>query len=360
MQSADLFDFAAVHLSSLEKYASHVPNNNNRKLRRIQEILTLVGPVQNHFTLRNISRELSLSKKTLVVIPYFAQVKWRTGESFLESRPLYLNSTYWSLRAQFENIVVGVQNQKDYDFITRDSGLRFYDVILMTINASGYTRLPVALIQHVQKCLLRKSHCPYSSFTYFFYSEADMVYNFRSFEKLVNYTFQAVSKKQHSIKTGKYKKLRSRELPPLILVPHRVMTYLPGHLNIVKKKQSYGKMDMLHSQSPIESYTEVSPQLSNQPYSCCMDLFNCTTRYEPAHPLSNQKFHGIYLLLFRCVFIQIVFLIRVQWRKLAHPEVKIHSYLGLPVVLANHHYFNGGEFRTCNLTSLKTCAGETG
>ena len=44
IHTADVLDFSGIHLSSLERYANHVPANDDRKPRRIREIKSLVTP----------------------------------------------------------------------------------------------------------------------------------------------------------------------------------------------------------------------------------------------------------------------------------------------------------------------------
>ena len=97
IHSADVLDFAGVHLSSLERYANHVPSNDDRKPRRIREIQALVKPavtliskdaieqqiaIKDGRTLKSLSAAgavdlpflKEIGEKTLVIIPYFAQV----------------------------------------------------------------------------------------------------------------------------------------------------------------------------------------------------------------------------------------------------------------------------------------------
>ena len=95
VHSRFFLDFAAIHLSSLEKYASHIPFTAQRKSTRISEIQSLVSPVLKNLEIEAKEKNFisSDSLDTLIMIPFFNQVKWRTGESFLENRPLYLKAT---------------------------------------------------------------------------------------------------------------------------------------------------------------------------------------------------------------------------------------------------------------------------
>lgn len=84
------------------------------------------------------------------MIPYFAQVQWRNAESTLANRPLYLNATYFSLLTHYpsDNIMVAVQNDADHEFIL-NSGLKLRAVIKVVITATGFTKLPVAMLKEV-------------------------------------------------------------------------------------------------------------------------------------------------------------------------------------------------------------------
>ena len=53
---------------------------------------------------------------TVVIMPWLGK-EVGVGNSHVENRYSYLNSCFWSLYAVFQNIVVGVSNIQDYDYL---------------------------------------------------------------------------------------------------------------------------------------------------------------------------------------------------------------------------------------------------
>ena len=313
--SADVLDFAGVHLSSFERYYSHLRMPDKRRYK-VEQIQNLLRPaVEKLMKLSMYSPEStdfkrSFGERTLVVIPYFAQKQWRTAESILQNRPLYLNATYYSLLRYFPHFVVAVQNDKDRDFV-ENSGLKFRGIRQLTINTKGFTKLPVAALQDVTN-LIRINHEIIRGIRYIFYCEADMMYTIKE---------HAMIKMMQSFSVNKN----------VVLFPHRLMTYLPGHLNEIRKSYSYIE-DINHHFNVAGSKRANESKIGNKnireevSQSCCSDLLNCSTRS--------------------------------HWRDIYDQKVVVSGLYGLPTVIASSHDpFEGGKFRVCNLTDTKACPG---
>ena len=61
----------------------------------------------------------------------------------------YLQACFWSLYAHFPHVTVEVKSQKDYDFCKHDSGLPFFDVVLME-GLPKSASLPVSTVKHAK------------------------------------------------------------------------------------------------------------------------------------------------------------------------------------------------------------------
>jgi hypothetical protein len=308
VQSADVLDFCAIHLSSVEQSGTHHgpagASMDDRKAKRTNELHALLKPaiksLRDETTTSSSTKDAThqVRSDTLVVIPYFAQKKWRMGESQLEHRPVYLQATYQSLVHHFgsSNIVVGVQNRADFEFV-RSLGLSgtmpLKDVLKlhqtsahMKNHQRSHTRLPVALIAEVVGLIKNKSD-HYKAYKYVFYSEADMVFNIQP----------GLSKLMALVDTA----------PSMVLFPHRLMSYLPSYLAHHNKA------------APAPEDELAGARGASSRHRCCSDLLNCTTKS--------------------------------HWVKFsAVPQ--IHSLYGIPVVLAaSHESYRGGSFRLCSLFS---------
>ena len=335
VHTSDVLDFAGIHLSSFERYYNHLNKKSiNKRERKIQEIQVLLSPsirkLQDMHVhgIEDKAFKNSYGQDTLVVIPYFAQKQWRTAESILQNRPLYLNATYFSLVSHFSKFAIAVQNEEDKKFAEEESGLLLHAVLHLKINARGYTKLPVAALQEVTRLALTGNKIM-QNIKYIFYCEADMMYTMRSMNTLM-----------HSLNHESF-----------VLFPHRLMTYLPGHLNHIDKKielsnikggnesdldpyfslETSAFMSFINKSQQGEEATEKEGGMQGQKregskYSCCSDLLNCTTRS--------------------------------HWHGLSSEGVRVNRLFGLPVVIAtSHDPFEGGKFRVCNITEGHQCQG---
>ena len=258
VQTADVLDFSAVHLSSLEKYGRHIVHAPNRKERRISDILDLINAskaVNDHWEVKDLSSTGSIEKclrcaHTLVAIPYFAKERWRSGESMLESRPSYLNATVYGLqRLGFKNIVVATINREDYDFVHKESGLKLLKTMLLSPpkagkgSKKGSKMVPIYMLQELSK-RLTKQEAWLQGMKALFYIEADTMLAGRGLDPLL----AAVDR-----------------YPWLVLQPHRIMTFLPGHLAAIRPGRDNRGVELLGL-------------LEGRRSSCCADLLNGTTR----------------------------------------------------------------------------------
>jgi hypothetical protein len=312
VHTSDVMDFAAMHLSSFERYSSHI-KGSNKDDQLVQQVLSLLSPAINKlketliFGVDRSDFKRRIGAQTLVLIPYFAQVQWRTAESKLSNRPLYLNATYYSLKSHFSRFIIAVQNDKDYNFVA-NSGLQVDNILRVEVGDGGHTKLPVAMLQHVIRGL-RQGDEAYSNVKYVFYVEADMMFTLRFMSKVFN-VFQ-------------YEK-------DLVVFPHRLMPYLPGYLESVKKQPIGLELDPYFSGSTVERDKIIKKSPTKRipsSYSCCSDLLNCTTRS--------------------------------HWVSLKNPSSKINRLYGIPVVIStSHDPFEGGKFRPCNVTiGQRRCPG---
>lgn len=314
VHSSDVMDFAAMHLSSFERYNDHI-KQKEKNFYLIKEIGSLLNPAIGklmELALLQVARndfKKRIGSQTIVMIPYFAQIQWRNAESKLLNRPLYLNATYYSLKSHFDRFVIGVQNQIDYDFVKKSSGLNIESILHLDSQKLGYTKLPVAMLQEVGRRILSGNDENFKHVKYVFYVEADMMFTMRSMSRLFS-IFQNEK--------------------DLVIFPHRLMTYLPAYVELIMKKNIGSELDP-YFQAPIETTDKLKQNslMKRIPssFSCCSDLLNCTTR--------------------------------VHWQNANSPNIKIQRLYGLPVVIAtSHDPFEGGKFRSCNITnSPQQCPG---
>ena len=82
----------------------------------------------------------------------------------------YLKTCFWSLYEFLPNIVIGVTRQEDVDWAKTQSGLPFYDVILI-LGLPKSAGLPVGLTAQVKLRLQDRRW----DFDYVFFSESDQI-----------------------------------------------------------------------------------------------------------------------------------------------------------------------------------------
>ena len=128
------------------------------------------------------------------------------GHSELGNRFVYLKACFWSLYEHIPNIVMGVSRQEDVDWGKQQSGLPFYDIILLD-NLPKSAGLPVGTMQAVKQKLVSKAW----DFDYVFFTESDQILMARIMPLLYD---------------------NLKQFPGRMLLPHRLMPY--SHMVISK------------------------------------------------------------------------------------------------------------------------------
>ena len=181
MQSLDVIDFSVIHLSAFER--SSLKHKNliweNEKDRRtkwsnVDQVIEAGKKLEllNNPKLRATTRKIQYSpeaEKTVVVMPFLGGAMG-AGHSKLGNRFEYLKTCFWSLYEFFPHIVISVTRQEDVDWGWKESGLPFFDIILIT-NLPKSASLPVATTQQT-KLRLQSGQW---NFSYVFFSESDQI-----------------------------------------------------------------------------------------------------------------------------------------------------------------------------------------
>lgn len=157
------------------------------------------------------------------------------GHSELGNRFEYLKACFWSLYEFFPNIVPGVSRQEDVDWCKKESGLPFYDVILLENLPKGAS-LPVATTQRTKQLLL-SGEWP---FDYVFFTESDQILISRTLPMMYDHL-------------NKY--------PGRMILPHRLMPYSREVITVAHKRR-------------IEEL-KVNQWMAQ---SCCLPRQNCIGR----------------------------------------------------------------------------------
>jgi len=169
----------------------------------------------------------------------------------------YLKGCFWSFYEFIPNIVAGVTRQEDVKWALQQSGLPFYDIILMpTLPKSA--GLPVGLTQEVKRRLLDGRY----DFDYIFFTESDQILISRQLQLMY-----------HNL----------QQYPHRMLLPHRLMPYSDRVITEIHKKS-----------------VDAEPNKWMQ-QSCCLPRQNCQERKTWA-PLSHESipvinYYGLYVPL---------------------------------------------------------------
>jgi hypothetical protein len=113
----DVFDYSVIHLSAYERLIRRHRVQEHPPFAAIEAstkdlIATLPFWKQNPFYKVNERRFNS----TVAIMPWLGK-EVGVGNSHVENRNSYLHSCFWSLYAVIPNIVVGVSNVQDFDFL---------------------------------------------------------------------------------------------------------------------------------------------------------------------------------------------------------------------------------------------------
>lgn len=200
------------------------------------------------------------AKRTVVIMPFLGGAMG-AGHSKLNNRFEYLKTCFWSLYEFFPYIVIGVSRQEDVDWGWKESGLPFFDIILIT-GLPKSAGLPVGLTQQTKKRLVPGGIWA-DRFDYIFFSESDQILISRELPLMY----------QHL-----------KKYPGHMILPHRLMPYSPeaitkAHLRDISTIYENGWMNQ----------------------SCCLERQNCAERKswrnikDPLVPIIN--YYGLYVPL---------------------------------------------------------------
>eukprot|EP00597_Dinobryon_sp_UTEXLB2267_P000987 CAMPEP_0170065456 /NCGR_PEP_ID=MMETSP0019_2-20121128/5536_1 /TAXON_ID=98059 /ORGANISM="Dinobryon sp., Strain UTEXLB2267" /LENGTH=553 /DNA_ID=CAMNT_0010272329 /DNA_START=11 /DNA_END=1669 /DNA_ORIENTATION=+ len=225
MQSLDLLDFSVIHLSAYERSTHKHRDVLFKTQKEMKANWHNIDPViaagkylewlNNPFhstprvgkspisdsVPRGRTKKINYSKealRTVVVMPFLGGAMG-AGHSKLGNRFEYLKTCFWSIYEFLPNIVAGVTRQEDVDWGMKESGLPFYDLILI----SGLPKsagLPVATTQHTKQRLLDGRW----DFDYVFFTESDQILISRELPLMYAHL---------------------KKFPGHMILPHRLMPY---------------------------------------------------------------------------------------------------------------------------------------
>ncbi len=262
MQSLDVLDFSVIHLSAFERSSRRwkdklwfTPKERKTAWHNIDAVKEAAQVLEQLVNPKVTGRKLIYSPealKTVVVMPFLGGAMG-AGHSELGNRFEYLKACFWSFYEFVPNIVAGVSRQEDVDWAFKESGLPFYDIILID-NLPKSAGLPVGTTQQVKKRLLSGKY----DFDYIFFTESDQILITRELQLM-------------------YENLK--EYPHRMILPHRLMPYSDRVVKEVHKRQLLAGRNAWMNQS------------------CCMPRQNCGERksWKPlrddAVPVVN--YHGL-------------------------------------------------------------------
>lgn len=180
IQSVDMLDFSVIHLSTYERLLSRWARST-KEVKQNRSNLTAVFQAAEILKAQTLSlRKFNLSSdpqlfashfnRTVVVMPYLG-VDMGAGHSKLINRQVYLAACFWSFYSVYSHIVVAVKSMKDVEYVRKNSGLPFFDVLLLD-NLPKSASLPVATVQTTKK---RIQDGNWTEFDYVFFTESDQV-----------------------------------------------------------------------------------------------------------------------------------------------------------------------------------------
>lgn len=159
MQSLDVLDFSVIHLSAFERSSKRyqkllrVPGEKFR-YADIPAVLETSKQLEKEINPKTSGKPIIWSteaQRTVAVMPFLGGAMG-AGHSELGNRFVYLHACFWSIYQFIPHIVAGVTRQADKDWILNESGLPFFDVIVLD-NLPKSAGLPVGLTQIVKQRL---------------------------------------------------------------------------------------------------------------------------------------------------------------------------------------------------------------
>lgn len=116
--------------------------------------------------------------RTVAIMPFLGS-DMGAGHSKLSNRLIYLQACFWSIYAEMPHVVAAVKSEKDAAFARTDSGLPFYDVMVLD-NLPKSASLPVATVQQTKARIADGRW----DFDYVYFTESDQILMMRIHEEL--------------------------------------------------------------------------------------------------------------------------------------------------------------------------------
>lgn len=107
--------------------------------------------------------------RTVVIMPFLG-MDMGAGHSELSNRFHYLSACFWSFYVHYPHIVAVVKSKTDYFFARNESGLPFFQVLLLE-GLPKSASLPVATVQQAKQRLASGEW----DFDFVFFTESDQV-----------------------------------------------------------------------------------------------------------------------------------------------------------------------------------------
>ncbi len=306
IQSLDVLDFSVIHLSAFERSSKKHKDllwtkpadlksawHNIDPVKKTANILDNLNNPKNPKAKKIVWTEEA--KQTVVVMPFLGGAMG-AGHSELGNRFEYLKACFWSFYEFCPNIVAGVARQEDVDWGMKESGLPFYDMILVE-NLPKSAGLPVGLTQQIKKRLVSGEY----DFEYIFFTESDQILISRELPLMHDHL---------------------KKWPDRMILPHRLMPYSDRVIQEVHKRDI---SDITKSPQGKAAKEKVANGLAIGPndwmeQSCCMQRQNCVERK--------------------------------TWKPIASPSVPIINYHGLYVPLGNVNFL-AESYRFCEMSPYK-------
>ena len=208
MQSLDVLDFSVIHLSAFERSSRRWKDKLWKTLKERKTAWHNIDAVKHTAKVLEEMLNPKISgkkivwspeaRRTVVIMPFLGGAMG-AGHSELGNRFEYLKACFWSFYEFIPNIVAGVSRQEDVDWAWKESGLPFYDIILID-NLPKSAGLPVGTTQQVKKRLQSGVY----DFDYVMFTESDQILISRELPRMHDH-----------LKKNPYR----------MLLPHRLMPY---------------------------------------------------------------------------------------------------------------------------------------
>lgn len=276
-KTLDFFDFFGSHLSFwADRAGLRRPQGRNAQFSQSKAVLDywsaalaadIAGFKQVVLDRERGRRAARLQKRTVALLPYSSG---RDHSAAGSSSILMLNATFWSLRSQFDAVVLSACHQQDYEFILKFPAWRIlkFDGQLCSTNSGIY------LIDHALRALRGEiDNNTWDGFSYVYFTEGDVVLYMRDHDRI----------EKHLLSSHK-------------LVPHRLDVF-PVEADFPAELQS------LLNHTPLgNTLRETSTQLVPAPLnasSCCFagrmkscrqKWWNCRGQQSAFRFLQSAKF----------------------------------------------------------------------